>query len=110
MQVKSFSVDRKEGNIDALIKLYDETFSFIACIGHSRFECFVGGTSKTYDKDEDEQCKTYRSGIALIHFISSACSIRFFKKMVSNLMAQSSSPKLSRTSPTTQDGPARQAQ
>ena len=85
MQVKSFSVDRKEGNIDALVKLYDETFSFIACIGHSRFECFVGGTSKSCDKDEDEQCKTYRSGIALIHFISSTCSIRFFWKWCQTL-------------------------
>ncbi len=54
MQVKPFSGDRKEGNIDALVKLYHETLFLIASIGHSGFEYYAGGTSKSYGEYQDE--------------------------------------------------------
>jgi hypothetical protein len=80
MQVKPLWGDRKKGNINLLVKLYYETLSFIACVGNSRFECFIAGAPKNYGEHQNEQCKAYQSGIALIHLLFLACPIQFFQQ------------------------------
>jgi hypothetical protein len=54
MQVKPLWGDRKKGNINLLVKLYYETLSFIACVGNSRFECFIAGAPKSGGEYQNE--------------------------------------------------------
>jgi len=41
MEVEPLSGNREKGNIDVLVKFQRETFSLIACISYSGFECFA---------------------------------------------------------------------
>jgi hypothetical protein len=54
MQVKPFLGERKKGNINLLVKLYYETLSSIACVGNSRFECFIAGAPKSCGEYQNE--------------------------------------------------------